>query len=263
MRKLKKKSPEPRVAERDSLGGGKVDIVDGGLFKTREPCYVGVDASLTHFAISAVNEKGAHFTWVFRPKVTSPMTTPQQIRRLLDLGVFIHNTLDTLKLQTRLVRRVALEGYAYGAKLNREALGEGTAIFKVELVRSFGWANEVSYPIIIPSLNVKKFATDNTRASKDEMIAGVKKKWGVSFKDDNAADAFTLAMAAKTMYSGSAQLSYEADALKNIERHYPEWQQTKKKLSRSNRKTPTKSTRMRMGLSESPVKRIPKRLHRR
>lgn len=258
MRKLVRKSQKPAQIsrERDAQDGGKLDTYDGGLFLKRySGCFVGIDASLTHHAIAAISEDGkACFIWVFRPNTTPPMTFPQQVRRLIYINQYVYNTLHTLKVQTGGVRRITIEGYSYGSKQNREVLGEGGGATKTAIVRALGFVEENAYPLVIATTTVKMFATGYGRADKDQMIKSVQDKYGIVVKDDNAADALTLAHIAKMLYSGSASLQdYEVDALKNIERHYPEWAAPKKKLSNQTLK-PSKKILQRKPLKKKPMK---------
>lgn len=82
---------------------------------------------------------------------------------------------------------VAMEGYAYGAKLNREKLGELGGIVKLTTHLLF-----YTEPFIVPPTTLKQYVTGSGRASKAEMVAAVQ-KWDPEITDNNLADAYGLA----------------------------------------------------------------------
>ena len=82
---------------------------------------------------------------------------------------------------------IAMEGYAFGARLNREKLGELGGIVKLtsRLVL-------LQDPISIPPTTLKQYVTGKGTASKEDMVAAVQ-KWDDSITDNNLADAYGLA----------------------------------------------------------------------
>jgi Holliday junction resolvasome RuvABC endonuclease subunit len=87
---------------------------------------------------------------------------------------------------------LAIEGYAHGAKFNREKLGELGGIVKLAIYDVFKLE-----PIIVPPTVLKKYVTGKGNASKAQMMEGVAKKWGPQFDNDNLADAYALAQYCK------------------------------------------------------------------
>lgn len=93
---------------------------------------------------------------------------------------------------------MAMEGYAHGAKFNREKMGELGGIVKLSWYAAFG-----EDPIIVSPTVLKKYVTGKGTASKEQMLAGVEAKWGVKFADHNLADAYSLAQYVKE-YGGKS-----------------------------------------------------------
>lgn len=100
---------------------------------------------------------------------------------------FIANKIQDLIFTTP-PRKVGLEGYAFSAHAAyAHELGELGGIVKLLLHRS-----KIQCDIVGPT-KLKKYVTGKGNSKKNEMLLGVYKKWGVSFSDDNAADAYSIA----------------------------------------------------------------------
>ena len=80
-----------------------------------------------------------------------------------------------------------IEGYAYGAKYQRESLAELGGVMR----RHF-CVNNLDYWAIPPTSN-KHYVTGTGRASKNYMKKCTKEKWGHAFKSDDICDAYGLA----------------------------------------------------------------------
>lgn len=83
---------------------------------------------------------------------------------------------------------VAMEGYAFGAKVGREQAGELGGTVKLAVHYTLG----PDKLLIVPPTALKKFVTGRGNAKKNEMLLGVYKQWGEEFTDDNQADAYSL-----------------------------------------------------------------------
>lgn len=79
---------------------------------------------------------------------------------------------------------VALEGYSFASKFNREQMGELGGIVRLSLA-----AVDQRY-IVIPPTTLKKFVTGSGNSPKNVMLQQVYKRWGEEFADDNMADSF-------------------------------------------------------------------------
>ncbi len=83
-----------------------------------------------------------------------------------------------------------MEGYALGVRKKSMLadLAELGSLIKLA-------AHKSGIPVLaVAPTQVKKFATGNGKATKAQVIAGVRKYWGFCTKNDNIADAFVLAL---------------------------------------------------------------------
>jgi Holliday junction resolvasome RuvABC endonuclease subunit len=166
-----------------------VKYVDGGLFNAPShekigdsgSVYVGIDQSLTGFAVTAYRPAtGDFYSWVY--------TSPEKgVTRLLDLQHFMENQLIKLEVHGFRIVDVAMEAGVYQS-VNAAPLGELAGAVKLWLAR-----NRNTRPLKIPPTMVKKFATGKGNAKKNEVMLGVYKRWKVEFADDNMADSYVLA----------------------------------------------------------------------
>jgi Holliday junction resolvasome RuvABC endonuclease subunit len=79
-----------------------------------------------------------------------------------------------------------VEGYAYGAKYQRESLAELGGV-----VRRYLFINKLNF-WIIPPTSLKLFVTGTGKASKNYMKKCTKDNWGEIFKSDDVCDAYGL-----------------------------------------------------------------------
>jgi Holliday junction resolvasome RuvABC endonuclease subunit len=148
------------------------------------PTYLGIDSSLEGTGLSLVSVTG------------------HEIRsETVSTGVRGVHRLAAIKQSTQLfipedVVFAAFEGYAYHAVGQVFELGEVGGVLRL-LVHE----RNISY-VDVPPINLKKFATGSTSASKDQMVEAARAA-GASPADDNQADAFFLAQIALAC-SGSA-----------------------------------------------------------
>lgn len=149
--------------------------------------WIGIDQSYSGFGLAVLTEEGYHpELWKF-PKTKKV----SEGERLFQISVRLVTYLLTIA-ESYSIETVAMEGYAYGAKLNREKLGELGGIVKLGINIALN-----KDAIIIPPRSLKLFVTGNGNASKEDMIAAVQKKWSPEITDNNLADALGLAFMAK------------------------------------------------------------------
>jgi Holliday junction resolvasome RuvABC endonuclease subunit len=160
---------------------------EGGLdLADSSPVYLGIDQSFTGFAMCAYKDD-KYYAEVYK-------STNRGMPRMLDIRNFIRDWLTQVTIAD-----VAMEGYAMGAKGMVFNLGELGGLVKMELA-DFG-----HYPLIIPPTTLKKYVTGAGTGQKNQMILHTYKKWGPTFTDDNACDAYGLAR----LCSGDGKLAYE------------------------------------------------------
>ena len=83
--------------------------------------------------------------------------------------------------------QIFLEGYAYGAKYQRESLAELGGV-----MRRYFHKTALNF-WVIPPTSVKMFVTGSGKASKNYMKKRTKEKWDLTFKSDDECDAHGLA----------------------------------------------------------------------
>lgn len=177
--------------------------------------FVGIDQSYSGFAFVSIDADGTDISGnltSFDPK------TNTGIERLLS----IYNHLLNLLTETPDIGHICVEGYAPGAKFGRELAGELGAIVKLSIYDYFDRVfrnHNLRYPTIVQPSSLKKFVTGSGAAKKNTMILAVYKKWGFETSDDNLADAFSLAMLARALHTGAAELAYEKEVVKTLHPH--------------------------------------------
>lgn len=98
---------------------------------------------------------------------------------------------------TRGAHLAVIEGYSFGAKTNREVLGELGGVIRVAL-----YGNRIPFVVAAP-LQLKKFATGNARAGKGDVLAAAVRVLGYDGGSDDVADALWLQQLGLAAY-GSA-----------------------------------------------------------
>lgn len=180
-------------------------VFDGGLLPG--PVAIGIDQSLTGFAVTAVNvdKPEAYETWVYK----SPYSG---VRRLSDIRWWLMSKFDFLDSNGHRVVEVAMEGTVL-ASHSALKLGELAGLVKLSIWDYFdGNLNSVipyeeglRRPLQIPPMTLKKYATGKGTAKKQEMLMQMYKRWNVEFNDDNAADSYALARLAAGIASDAVE----------------------------------------------------------
>jgi Holliday junction resolvasome RuvABC endonuclease subunit len=169
---------------------------DGGL-PSNHKVTIGIDQSLTGFALSVVSVDSPNFhkTWVFKSQYKG-------VQRLDDIVAWLYTTFDSLRGSHEIVG-VAMEGTVLQSQA-ASILGELAGVTKLSLYNYFDHLNkQCAFPLQIPPMTLKKYATGKGTAKKQEMLLQIYKRWGVEFNDDNAADAYALARLATDVYNDS------------------------------------------------------------
>jgi crossover junction endodeoxyribonuclease RuvC len=137
---------------------------------------LGLDLSLTQSGYCFYErEKNTYTVGVIKPKMCG-------IARLS----FVRDELSELLIGNK-PDIVFIEGYAFGAKFKSAQIGELGGVIKTYLFK-----NEIPF-LILPILTIKKFTTGKGNADKDLIIKTVKEKYGIETKNDNIADAVSIA----------------------------------------------------------------------
>lgn len=162
-------------------------------------CYIGIDQSYTGFGLSILTERG-HETTVTE---FSSDTHGGGVDRLDAIGRWLARQI-TDAARRYVVSHVCMEGYAYGTHYGREEAGELGSVVKTVLRHTLG--SPTGYPTIVVPSQLKKFATNNGRALKSDVLRAVHDVWGIDFtahfskaQAHNASDAYVLARMARAM----------------------------------------------------------------
>jgi Holliday junction resolvasome RuvABC endonuclease subunit len=176
---------------------------NGGL-KSNQEITIGIDQSLTGFALSAVSVETPtdHLTKVYK----SPY---KGVKRLADIQEWLDSELEGFLIQGNNILDIAMEGTVLSSH-SALVLGELSATVKLLLWNFFD--DHLKTPLQIPPMTLKKYATGKGTAKKQEMLLQMYKRWGVEFNDDNAADAYALARLA----GGNAISAFEAQIVEQI-----------------------------------------------
>lgn len=159
-------------------------LIDGKLPKS-VPIYIGIDQSLTGFAMTLMSSKNPkqHMTWVYKSQYFG-------IERLDDIRTFIKDHFDYCKEQDNEILDIAMEGTVLASQAAL-VLGELSATVRLTIFDYFD--DERRFPLKVPPMTLKKYAAGKGNAKKQEMLLQIYKRWGIEFNDDNAADSYALA----------------------------------------------------------------------
>jgi Holliday junction resolvasome RuvABC endonuclease subunit len=167
----------------------------GHMLKKGSNVAIGIDQSLTGFAMSAVSvsDPEKHLTSVYK----SPYSG---VQRLSDIQQNMYNFFKLLSDEECVIVDIAMEGTVLASQ-SALVLGELSATVKMFLYDHFNDINNyfpappqhLRTPLIIPPMTLKKYATGKGTSKKQEMLMQIYKRWNVEFNDDNAADAYALA----------------------------------------------------------------------
>lgn len=161
---------------------------------------IGLDPSLTHTAgfhalghPSALELRGFEIT-------SKPKQYVHGIARLRALRDALASELDACARELP-PGTLLVEGYAFGAKCSREALGELGGIYRM-LAHERGWTI-----VVVPPSVLKLYVTGKGTAPKELMMLEVFKRWGYSAPENNSADAYSLMRLAVDYLSDRAGLT--------------------------------------------------------
>lgn len=144
--------------------------------------FLGIDQSLNATGLCRLDKDGR----VERHQTVDP-------GRLRDVARLAYVKQSLVPLLSPGVLFVAMEGYSYNSVGRVFELGEVGGVVRL-LVHEHG----LSY-VVIPPVSLKKFATGNPSAEKEDMVEAAKRA-GFDASDDNQADAFFLSQIARCLH---------------------------------------------------------------
>lgn len=159
--------------------------------------FLGVDQSLNATGVCRMDDEG---------KVTTVATVDPKGARDGERLLFVKRAIAAAASG---VKFAALEGYSYDSVGRVFELGEIGGVVKVLLLES-----GIEY-VVVPPVLVKKFATGNASASKEDMMSRAREA-GCVIADDNQADAYFLARIAQAYVRGGATRRCELEVLHTL-----------------------------------------------
>ena len=173
-------------------------LIEGGSIPRDATVTVGIDQSLTGFAITVLNvEKPEQYlTWVYK----SPYFG---IERLADIREWLIDNLNYIEEHWSIID-IAMEGTVLASHAAL-VLGELSATVRLAIFDFFGDDDDRRFPLKIPPMTLKKYAAGKGNAKKQEMLLQIYKRWGIEFNDDNAADSYALARLSAKSITGSIE----------------------------------------------------------
>jgi Holliday junction resolvasome RuvABC endonuclease subunit len=186
--------------------------VFGGNLKPG-PVAIGIDQSLTGFALTALNVSAPdqYQTWVYK-------SDKKGVARLADIRWWLMNKFDEIAKNGD-IENIAMEGTVLASQAAL-VLGELAATVKLacwdyfdsNVNRYVPYPDHMRVPLQIAPMTLKKYAAGKGNAKKQEMLMQIYKRWGIEFNDDNAADSYALARLA----SGNALGAIETAIVEQI-----------------------------------------------
>lgn len=144
--------------------------------------YLGIDPSLSSTGIALINRDTLEvLTYTIK---TGSLRAGARLR-------FIHEQLSKCVPDDLRILSACVEGYAYGGLGKLAELAEAGGV-----VRLFLASRDVPYDVVAPAA-LKKYATGDANAEKQDVISAINRKHQISLRDDNQADALVLADIAK------------------------------------------------------------------
>ena len=142
--------------------------------------FCGVDPSLTATGIGLIS-KGRYKSF----RLTPPKTQDRGVERL----AWFRREFTSVFTVYR-PAGIAIEGYSFGSRNGREALGELGSVLRLA-------AHDCRLPfVVLPPTSLKLFATGPWTPAKGLVIKEAFKRWGIDVSDDNEADGCVLALMA-------------------------------------------------------------------
>ena len=146
--------------------------------------YLGIDPSLAASGFVVMEERDGGNSCEILEAGTIKTRADQPIgERLGHIQATVSSVMSMYK-----PANVSMEGYAMGAKFNREAMGEVGGVIKLTL-----WGFGID-PVIWPVPSWRKVVLGKTMP-KDEVRLAVYQRYGVDLKDMNQLEAFCVATA--------------------------------------------------------------------
>jgi crossover junction endodeoxyribonuclease RuvC len=162
----------------------------GTVITGTDPISIGIDQSLTGFAVTFLSTKNPSqfVTFVYKSQYKG-------VQRLDDISKWLRTKIESFTINGHYIVDVAMEGTVL-ASHSALVLGELSATVKLVLwnyFENYDHQEHLRTPLQIPPMTLKKYASGKGTSKKQEMLLQIYKRYGVEFNDDNAADSYGLA----------------------------------------------------------------------
>lgn len=148
-----------------------------------EALYIGIDQSYSGFGLVVLDNNGhSHQKSLLKYPLNKFKDEGDRLVKIYDDLIMYFAIHQGSKAKIH----IGMEGYAYGAKLNREKLGELGGIVKLVSNLVFGVT-----PTIIAPTSLKQFVTGSGKADKQAMLTEIQ-KLDPEITDHNLADAYGI-----------------------------------------------------------------------
>ncbi len=151
---------------------------------------LGLDISLTATGLVVLDGNKMVHKQILRSKKLGDKPIDETVR-LTRLAEDIHEVVKEHRPDA-----VAIEGLAF-------AIRKTTSFAQLAALQFMVRRDLIHYtepPLIVAPTTLKKFVTGKGNAQKDVMLLEIFKRWGVTFFDDNEADAYALARTAQAVF---------------------------------------------------------------
>lgn len=149
-----------------------------------EALFIGIDQSYTGFGLVVLDDKGhCHQKSLLKYPLNKFKDEGARLVKIYDDLI----TFFAIHGNSGAEIHIGMEGYAYGAKLNREKLGELGGVVKLVSNLVLGRT-----PDIIAPTALKSFVAGSGKASKEDMVSAVQ-QLDPEITDHNLADAYGIA----------------------------------------------------------------------
>lgn len=150
-----------------------------------ESLFIGIDQSYSGFGLVVLDETGhCHQKSLLKYPLNKFKDESERLAKIYDDLIMYF----TIHQGSGAQIHIGMEGYAYGAKLNREKLGELGGIVKLTSALVFG-----IHPVVVQPTALKQFITGSGKADKADMIEAIQ-QFDPEITNDNLADAMGIAL---------------------------------------------------------------------
>jgi crossover junction endodeoxyribonuclease RuvC len=182
-------------------------------FVPTEDVTMGIDPSLTATGVAIqVRDQLKHF--LLTPEIMVPGVRPGTSKKVMLMGparlAWFRNQFCDI-FETYRPTKLAIEGYSFGSKNGREALGELGGVLRLA-------AHDCRLTtIIVPPNTLKQFATGKGNVGKGVIIKEAFRRWDIDVSDDNEADASVLSLMASAHEVDAPLTAFQETAMSKVE----------------------------------------------